>query len=1146
MGPHKATVIPALEAHGHRHFLIAVICTAFWLLAAPFVSAQSELDITLDDQPLLVEPDVMTLGVLTTEGVTRAIEAWRPIVDLLNREADIVEMPLRFVLKPHSLPSLRAAVEAGELDFVLSDPAFFVAAEVEHGARAVLSRARIWDDRTYGEIGALIFTNRDSEYQSIADLRGRRLMAVGQDDFSGWWLAEQEFHRRRLDPDRTLSELIFADGNEREVVYAVQTGLVDAGVVRAGVLEGLDAAGVIDLRDFRPLEPILQQGYPFMTSTELYPEWLLSAMPTVDEASLAHVINVLLNVEPDSLESIAAGGAVWQAPHNYQNVHDLLISLRVRPYENYLMQAAGRIYQNYRFYILGLVGLILASLVFLVFQLRHNMMLVEINKNVLQSEIRSKVFYRSAVEEHTVFLMMDTRGRITHANPSFCETTDRMREDLMGTQLMDILPEHEQMMLQNDVMSSMRAGQPWDGPMKIYRADGSIAWAQCTIIPVSGAEEELSEIAVVATDMTQTRKGISEATFNDSLELIEDQVIVFRPENYDVLYCNKAAEEMFVGRRANIDTWRDRKVSHFITEDDMRSLKMRCESLQDGPQRRMTWEVTATNGTPYEISLEYVEPANDEPRFITMYRDVTARKVAEKAKNDFVATVSHELRTPLTSMKGALGLALSGAIGEMPEQMNKMVSMASNNCDKLVTLINDMLDIEKLSEGTLEFSMEQVDLAEVVEEVVEANKIKGEKRSISVRYNLVEDEDGMFTMGEKTRLVQMLENVVDNAVKFSDDAGEIIVSLLVYRGRLRVSVRDFGCGVPSNARGVIFDKFTQADMGDTRSQGGTGLGLAVAKAITEGHNGRIFFASEEGTGTEFFIDLPRLIGEEVISLEDANKAAEEAAELERAERGLDADEKGLGAAVSVSYDSMEVTQFSQVGMRADQIEEEGEVFESQSSIQNLLVQLRSGGFEVDIESGSVSVAQIVSGKGVVGQSTVFNWLSDQGRNLISGLSERNQLSNIPVSVIQAKAVDENLSDALMLNGVRANLYTNWLSTLPELIDKDDLKFDLMAVASSDLPILDAEEINMSAVQDVQQALALAGMEKFDAVLHFDTLGLANCMTVIPVVGGRLPSSVPVVLVVSQTEAPEAERGVVSKFARSSPSGRGKARRRSRG
>lgn len=176
--------------------------------------------------------------------------------------------------------------------------------------------------------------------------------------------------------------MIFADGNEREVIYAVQTGLVEAGVVRSGVLEALHRRGVIDIDDFAPIEPILHQGYPFMSSTELYPEWLLAALPSVDETILAHVINVLLNVEPDSPESLAAAGSVWQAPHNYQNVHDLLISLRVRPYENYLMQAAGRIYQNYRFYILAFVSAILASLVFLVFQLRRNMLMVEINKNV--------------------------------------------------------------------------------------------------------------------------------------------------------------------------------------------------------------------------------------------------------------------------------------------------------------------------------------------------------------------------------------------------------------------------------------------------------------------------------------------------------------------------------------------------------------------------------------------------------------------------------------------------------------------------------------------------------------------------------------------------------------------------------------------
>ena len=1144
MGPHSETARLGLNASGYRILLLTWITAALLMLTPQFARAQTTPEVSLETFSAFEEIQELNLGVLTTEGVTRAIEAWRPTVELLNREALIADKPYRFALKPHSLPSLTQAVAAGELDFILSNPAFFVASEVEHGARAVLSRARLWEDRTYGEIGSLIFTRADSPINTLQDLNERRLMAMSVDDFSGWWLAEQEFYRRRLDPERLVSELIFAGGNEREIVYAVQSGLVDAGVVQAGVLEALATEGALDISEFKPLEPILHQGYPFMTSSALYPEWLLAAMPNVDEGVLAHVINVMLNIAPDSEVSIAAGNAVWQAPDNYQSVHDLLISLRVRPYENYLMQAAARIYQNYRSYILGLIALIFGSLAFLGLQLRRNMLLVEHSKDVLQSEIRSKVFYRSAVEEHTVFLMLDTRGRITHVNPSFCDTTERDRSDLMGSQLMDILPDHEQMILQNDVMTSMRSGQPWDGPLKLFKSDGTIAWAQCTIIPVSGADEELSEIAVVATDMTQTRQGISEATFNDSLELIEDQVVVFRPHNYELLYCNQAATDLFVARRANIDTWRDRQVSDFVTKEDMRALELRCEALQEGDQKRMTWEVTANNGTPYEISLEYVQPENDEPRFIAMYRDITERKVAEKAKSDFVATMSHELRTPLTSMKGALGLALSGAIGDMPEQMNKMVSMASDNCDKLVTLINDMLDIEKLASGEIEFAKEQVNMVEVVEEVVEANKLKGEKRSISVRFNLTEDENGMNTLGERPRLVQLLQNVVDNAVKFSDDSSEVIVSLAVHRDRLRVSVRDFGCGVPTAARSTIFDKFTQADMGDTRAAGGTGLGLAVAKAITEGHDGRIFFASEEGTGSEFFIDLPWLVDEVLITLDDANQLAQDAIADQTEEFANEGQTKVAQGAIS--YDSMEVAQFSQAGMNPDQIEEEGEVFEGPSSLQNLLVQLRTGGFDVEIESGSVSVSHVVSGKGVVGQSNLFNWMGDKGRQLITGLSEAKKLGNLPVTIIQAKTEDENLSDGLMLNGVRANLYANWLSTLPEFIDADDLKFDLMAVAEKDAPSLDDEAVNVTAVGDVAQAMTLAGMENFDAVLHFDTLGAANCMTVIPVAGGRLPSSVPVILVVSESDAPEAERGVVSKFARSNPAGRGRARRRQRG
>ena len=129
MGPHKATVIPRLEANGHLHLLIILIATAYLLLSAPFTTAQNQQTV-FTGQSDLVERRVLTLGVLTTEGVTRPIEAWRPTVELLNREADIVEMPIRFVLKPHTLPSMQRAVENGKIVFVLRHPGLFAHAAV--------------------------------------------------------------------------------------------------------------------------------------------------------------------------------------------------------------------------------------------------------------------------------------------------------------------------------------------------------------------------------------------------------------------------------------------------------------------------------------------------------------------------------------------------------------------------------------------------------------------------------------------------------------------------------------------------------------------------------------------------------------------------------------------------------------------------------------------------------------------------------------------------------------------------------------------------------------------------------------------------------------------------------------------------------
>ena len=216
-----------------------------------------------------------------------------------------------------------------------------------------------------------------------------------------------------------------------------------------------------------------------------------------------------------------------------------------------------------------------------------------------------------------------------------------------------------------------------------------------------------------------------------------------------------------------------------------------------------------------------------------------------------------------------------------------------------------------------------------------------------------------------------------------------------------------------------------------------------------------------------------------------------------------------------------------------------------TEMQVLLAQMQSGGFEAELETGSVTVSQVVSGKGVVGQSSVFNWLSDDGRALVTDLFEREKLSNLQVSVLQAKSEDSNMSDGMILNSLRTNMYSNWLSTIPNMITPEG-GFRLMAVGSSDLPKVDAADVSMMEAGDVPQALVLADNDQFDAILHFDKIGLAHCMTIIPARGGRLPESLPVIVMVTQVEAQEGERGVVSKFARPSGAGRGKARRRARG
>ncbi len=261
------------------------------------------------------------------------------------------------------------------------------------------------------------------------------------------------------------------------------------------------------------------------------------------------------------------------------------------------------------------------------------------------------------------------------------------------------------------------------------------------------------------------------------------------------------------------------------------------------------------DGSTFPMELAVSEMQIDGTRmFAGIVRDISERKAVEKSKAEFISTVSHELRTPLTSIKGSLGLVISGAAGDMPDKMAPMIKIAHSNCDRLVRLINDILDIEKIAAGKMEFSIQEVNLHEIVTQAIESNKGYGEDRGIS--FDLISTMPDARVDGDADRLMQVMANLLSNAAKYSPEKDTVEISLARHGKGYRVSVTDKGQGIPEEFHGRIFQKFSQADSSDTRQKGGTGLGLNITREIIEYHGGKIDFVTEQGKGSTFFFDLP--------------------------------------------------------------------------------------------------------------------------------------------------------------------------------------------------------------------------------------------------------------------------------------------------
>ncbi|WP_158304983.1 CHASE domain-containing protein [Hahella chejuensis] len=305
-----------------------------------------------------------------------------------------------------------------------------------------------------------------------------------------------------------------------------------------------------------------------------------------------------------------------------------------------------------------------------------------------------------------------------------------------------------------------------------------------------------------------------------------------------------------------------REMFHYIHPDDCDKLREALQKISRLEESSLFLELRLNalqlERAPWvEIHLQRSKDATGKmDGYSGFIADISERKRLDILKNEFISTVSHELRTPLTAINGSLALLDSGRLGLLPDQAKQMLHIAYSNCERLLRLINDLLDIQKIESGGLEFSFERADLRDLIEEALNANRQLAEKASVTLVF--ATPESPALVKADRDRLRQVLDNLISNAIKFSPADEAVTLTLNAHAHYWEVAVQDQGPGVPPEFRNKIFQKFAQADSSDTRLKGGTGLGLSISREIVQRHHGQIGYHSEANCGATFYFRLHAL------------------------------------------------------------------------------------------------------------------------------------------------------------------------------------------------------------------------------------------------------------------------------------------------
>jgi PAS domain S-box-containing protein len=727
----------------------------------------------------------------------------------------------------------------------------------------------------------------------------------------------------------------------------------------------------------------------------------------------------------------------------------------------------------------------------------------QIEAALRDAEIRYRSIFENAIEG---IFQTSEAGHYLAVNPSLAkiygfESSQELIKSLEDiSRQLYVQPERRQEFIR--LMES--EGSVCQFESQVYRKDGEIIWISETARSVKDEAGNLMYYEGTVEDIT-TRKQAedslrkSEAKNRALLNLIPDTIIRLNTQGYCLDFIPSTVElsDLIIG---NPETIVGQQIDQFLPLEAVVGLKSHItDRLEKGKVSVFEYQTVSAQGEQQDYEVRVV--VSDLEEVLVIIRDITDRKKMERLKNEFVSMVSHELRTPLTSVKGSLGLIMGGAVGEVSPQVKSLVDIALKNSERLILIINDILDIEKIESGKMDFKMQHLDLLSLVEQAILANQ--GYAEQFKIAYVLDRQCADIQVHGDSDRLNQVLLNLLSNAAKFSPPESTVKISIETPRsGWVRVSVQDQGPGIPESFRSRIFQKFAQADSSDTRKKGGTGLGLSISKAIVERHQGHIGFDCPESGGTTFYFELPHIV-------------------------------HPVSLPATVHPPSVRVL-----------------ICEDDPDIANLLsLMLREGGMASDIAYTAAEAKTKLASGHYVAMTLDLALPGQDGISLIQELRQQEATAALPIVVVSAKAQQgrENLSGSSfkVIDWLDKPIDQNrlMLSLNQALHKRSNLRPRILHVENDEdiLKIVAAilnDTVDIVQAQNVEEAQEKLKYEDFDLVVLDLDLPDGSGLELIPTLYNSMGRPIPVVIFSAQDVTTNSIHQVAATLVKSRTSNQG--------